>query len=137
VTPASFLNLDLELRSKSDLASLAKYFDQHASLLHSGEYAGEFHVTVEANIGGHENIGPQDCTRELLRTLSDLPTPLRSLFDGCHLRVFDYGFDGGLESAPLSFDVPAVQLAQMAAMGLDIRVTVYPYREEPVVQNEP
>ena len=133
---ASFLNLDLDLRSKTDLAPLAKHLDRFASLLHSGNHSGEFRITAESLIGGHPSIDPAACTRELLETLTALPVALRTLFDSCHLRIFDYGFDGGLEASPYSVDLPASQLLQMAQMGIDLRVTVYPHRTDPAIEKE-
>jgi hypothetical protein len=129
--PAAFLNLDLDIWSNSDLSQLARYLDQHACLLYSGEVNGVFHITAEPLIGGHSNIDPRTCTRELLDTLASLPSDLKSLFEGCHLRIFDYGFDGGVDAPPCRIDLPADQLSRMAQMGLDIRVTVYPYHADP------
>lgn len=126
--PAAFLNLDLDLRSTIDLTPLAMHLDLVASLLYCGHHAGEFHITAEPLIGGHPNIDAVTCTRELLGTLTSLPAALKELFDGCHRRVFDYGFDGGSEAAPCSIDLPAVELSNIARMGIDLRVTVYPHR---------
>jgi hypothetical protein len=126
--PARFLNLDIDLWSTVDLAPLATHFDLAACLLHCGHHAGEFHLTAEPLIGGHANVDAVTCTRELLATLASLPVALRELFDGCHRRVFDYGFDGGLEAAPCSIDLPAVEVSRIAEMGIDIRVTIYPHQ---------
>jgi hypothetical protein len=128
--PSEFLNLDLELRSKSDLAPLASHLDRCASLLHSGHFEGEFMVTAEPFVGGHANQSPQSCTEEFLNTLDSLPRNLHFLFEGCHQRQFDYGFDGGFEARPCTFDLPASQLSRMSQLGIDLRVTVYPYRAD-------
>src|SRR5215475_13605922 len=37
-TPAQFINLDLVLKSKSDLSTIIKYFDEKAFVLHHEEY---------------------------------------------------------------------------------------------------
>lgn len=133
---ATFLNLDLELRSKQDLAPLAAYLNKHACLLHSGEFNGTYQLTAEPNVGGHSSGSAQPCTEEFLTTIASLSSDLRALFDGSHLRVFDYGFDGGLEAPPCTVDLPAAQLARMAELGIGIRVTVYPYREESATGEE-
>ncbi len=69
----------------------------------------------------------------MLDVLSKLPDNLRTLFQGCHTRIFDYGFDGGLQSPPLSIDIEATELSRIAALGISLRVTVYPYRPDPPV----
>ena len=126
--PAAFLNLDLELRCREDLAPLASYLEERAMVLYSGESEGEFRLTVEPLIGGHSNIGPDLCTSEMLATLATLPEHLLGLFRACHLRVFDYGFDGGIDEKPCSVDLSASQLAEVVRAGIGIRITVYPYR---------
>jgi len=126
--PAAFLNLDLELRCLEDLAPLASYLEQRAMVLYSGESGGEFRLTVEPLMGGHSNIGPDLCTGEMLTTLATLPEHLLRLFQACHLRVFDYGFDGGIDDKPCSVDLSASQLAEVVRIGIAIRITVYPYR---------
>jgi hypothetical protein len=130
VKPASFLNLDLELRSAEDLAPLASYFEQHAIVLYSGKTDRGFQLTVEPLIGGHTNIGPDACTEELLSTISDLPEQLAILFHTCHTRVFDFGFDSSVEWEPRSVDLTSAQLADVARAGISIRITVYPYRAD-------
>ncbi len=126
--PAAFLNLDLELRCREDLAPLASYLEERAMVLYSGESGGEFRLTVEPLIGGHSNIGLDRCTGEMLATLATLPEHLLRLFQACHLRVFDYGFDGGVDEKPCFVDLSATQLAEVVRAGIGIRITVYPYR---------
>jgi hypothetical protein len=126
--PATLLNLDFDLWSTIDLTPLAIQLDLAASLLYRGHHAGEFHITVEPVVGGLPNADAVTCTRELLGTLASLPVALRELFDGCHRRVFDYGLDGGLEAAPCSMDLPAIELSRIAQTGIDLRVAVDPCR---------
>jgi len=126
--PAAFLNLDLELRCREDLTPLASYLENRTMVLYSGESGGEFRLTVEPLIGGHSNIGPDLCTGEMLATLATLPEHLLRLFQACHVRMFDYGFDGGIDEKPCSVDLPASQLAEVVRAGIAIRITVYPYR---------
>jgi len=128
--PAAFLNLDLELSAKRDLAPLAKYLGDHASLLHCSKYGDEYRLTAEPLCGGHSNHSARACTEELLDTLAAMPSELRDLFDKSHVRLFDYGFDGGLEAKALSVDVPSTLLLRIAQLGIGLRMTVYPHRAE-------
>lgn len=99
-------------------------------VLYSGKSGDEFQLTVEPLIGGHSTIGPDACTRELLATLSTLPESLLILFRACHVRVFDYGFDGGIDEKPCSVDLSPLLLTEVAQAGISVRITVYPYRTE-------
>jgi len=128
--PAAFLNLDLELSAKRDLAPLAKYLDDHASLLHCGKYGDDYRLTAEPVCGGHSNHSARACTEELLDTLAALPGELRELLDRSYVRLFDYGFDGGLNAKAVSVDVPSTLLLRMAQLGIGLRITVYPHRAE-------
>ncbi|MFN3438754.1 MAG: hypothetical protein ACK41V_13730 [Acidovorax sp.] len=62
---------------------------------------------------------------DLLEGLSPEGT---GILQSCTARVFDYGFDGGLEANPIHTDLGASHLARMAALGIDLRITTYPYR---------
>lgn len=126
--PASFLNLDLELRSRYELAPLARYLEDHASLLYAGKFGEDYQITAEPLIGGHSNQSAEACTGELLTTIVSLPKDLRDLFEGAHVRLFDYGFNGGLDERPCAVDIPATQLLGMAELGIGLRVSVYPHK---------
>jgi hypothetical protein len=127
---ASFLNVDLELNSPVSLAKLAKHFKGSAYVLFCGRTEGSYHLCAEALIRGHLSNNPRTCTTHLLDLLENLPAPLAALFERCSSREFDYGFDGGLESKPFSVTLAPTSLARMAALGIRMRVTVYPSLEE-------
>jgi hypothetical protein len=128
--PAAFLNLDFELRSNVDLAPLASYLERTTNVLFSGEAEGTFQLTAEPMSGGHPGQTPAKCTEEMLSVLGALPVEHRELFNKCHTRAFDYGFDGGVEAPPLSVDLGSSQLSRMADLNISLRVTVYPHRAE-------
>ena len=59
---------------------------------------------------------------------------LAAIFRGCDSRVFDYGFDGGLEEPPLVVTLPVELLLRIAGWGIDFRVSVYPFREDLAIE---
>ena len=126
VAPTTFLNLDLELRSREDLAPLATHFETCAIVLFNGVSNDVFQLTVEPLIGGL-NESQQACTNELLQTISALPSALLELFNGCNKRIFDYGFESGAHAPPFMVDILAAQLSKMSRLGIDLRVTIYPH----------
>lgn len=127
----TFLNLDLELRSKQNLAQLAAYLDERAHVLYNGETPKGYLLTAEPLNGGMGEA-PEGCTAELLGTLDALPSDLSALVRGCESRVFDYGIDSGTAAPPLMVEIPLHQLSRMAQWGIAMRVTVYQYRSESV-----
>jgi hypothetical protein len=120
-----FLNLDLELRSSSDLSSLAQHFEKTASVLFNGEAMGEYRLTVETASGGLEGDVPERVSLEMLSLLEQLPPSLAMLFRQCSVRLFDFGFESGTVPPPFSADISAPALERMSALGLSARITLY------------
>lgn len=127
-SPASFLNLDLELESPVDLSPLAKHLEGLVLVLHCGKTENGYHLCLEPLIQGHLNADPGICTEHMLSVIEELPPQYQELWLSCKSRVFDYGYDGGLEDGPLSTQLSPVQLERMVKLGLALRITLYPYR---------
>jgi hypothetical protein len=125
---ASVLNLDLELKASASLSRLAKHLERSSFVLYCGAFKGSYRLCVEPMIGGCLSRSPRACTAHFLEILETLPGDLAVLFKRCSSRVFDYGFEGGLESKPLSVHISASQLARIARLGVKLRITVYPHR---------
>jgi hypothetical protein len=128
VESAKFLNLDLELESKSDLSPLAEFFALKNAVLFNGPIPGGYRLMVEPIIRGALNRNISQCTNHFLNLLAKLPTELVPVWESCRSRLFDYGFDGGAESAPLAAVLTSTQLLKSAKLGLGFRVTIYPHR---------
>src|SRR6266568_1316345 len=114
---ASFLNLDLELNATARLSRLAKHLEGSAYILYNGAVKGSYRLCAEPVIGGNLSKSPRACTAHFLDVLEALPNDLAAIFRRCKSRVFDYGFDGGLESKPLAVNISASQLARIARLG--------------------
>jgi hypothetical protein len=111
------------------LTPLATHFKNCAFVLFNGVSNDIFQLTVEPSIGGL-NESPKACTDELLETISTFPDALMELFKGCNKRIFDYGFDGGIQASPFTVDLSVAQLSNMAQFGIDMRITIYPHHAE-------
>jgi len=127
---ASFLNLDLELESSSDLAPLVNSLGSKVFVLYCGPTEGGFRLAVEPVIEGALNGDPAACTGHMLRVLEGLAPQSAALWQACSSRTFDFGFDGGLEATPLQVDIDADHLARMVRLGIAVRITVYPFRAD-------
>ena len=127
-TPASFLNLDLELEAFTDLASIAESFGRRVFVLYCGDVGSGFRLSVEPIIDGGLSGDPHACTEYFLDLIEGLQRAHGDLWRSCSARVFDYGFDGGLEENPIQTNIPSHHLARMANLGIEFRITVYPYR---------
>jgi len=126
--PASFINLDLELESSEELVALEEELRSGAYVLYSGPVPGGYRLALEPLIVGTLNGDPTSCTEHFLSKLEALSGTAHAKFLKCHSRIFDYGFDGGLEANPIQTDLCSRTLARMVALGIDLRITTYPYR---------
>nr|WP_295782066.1 hypothetical protein [Rhodoferax sp.] len=125
---ASFLNLDLELEASTDLAVIAESFGGRVYILYSGEVGGGFRLSIEPVIDGSLSGDPVACTEYFLLLIEGLSSEHKALWRSCTSKTFDYGFDGGLEESPLHTNIRPDHLARMANLGLELRITIYPFR---------
>lgn len=125
---ASFLNLDLELEASADLVAIAESFGRRVFVLYCGEVGSGFRLSVEPVIDGGLSGDPIACTEQFLDLIEGLQQVHGDLWQSCSSRVFDYGFDGGLEENPIHTNIPVDHLARMVKLGIELRITVYPYR---------
>ena len=128
-TAASFLNLDLEIEAAFDLEPLVKHFEGHTFVLFLGTTGASFRLALEPVIKGRLNADPVACTEHFLSVLEAFPEEAKALWSACRSRVFDYGFDGGLEFPPIHIELSSSLLARSAKLGLGQRITIYPFRE--------
>src|SRR6516165_4770785 len=116
--PARFLNLDLVLKSKSDLSTIIEYFEKKAHVLTHQEHDGEWTLVLETAEEGSKD--PSQYTERFLADISQFPDAVRDVWDACTSRTFSYGFDGGYNSAALEATISADLLLQIARLGADI-----------------
>jgi hypothetical protein len=87
---AVYLNVDLEIRSRSNLRPLVDALRRRLFVLHAGRVRGVFFASFE--VGG-VTLPPDAAIGRLARALSDLPPSLRRLWEGARDRVFDIGLE--------------------------------------------
>jgi hypothetical protein len=126
--PAQFLNLDLVLRSRADLSAIIGYSDEKAFVLSHHEHDGEWTLVLEL---AEDRLAcdPADYTRRFLAMISEFPAGVRDRWNACTSRTFSYGFDGGANAPSLEATICADLLRQLAHVGVDIGISVYPFRQ--------
>ena len=125
--PAQFLNLDVVLRSNSDLGALVKHLDQRVFVISDQEFERQFVVVLE--LAAKEPA--QDarwCTQQFLAIIDEFPDAVLDLWKLCTSRTFSYGFEGGCDYPALDATITADLLLEIGRLGADIGITVYPYR---------
>ena len=127
-TLSRFLNLDLVLKSASDLGALVSDMDRSVFVLHHEEHDRQYLLVLE--ISDENCKGPASCTEQFLTVIEALSEAARELWNSCASRTFSYGFEGGRDFPALDTTLTADLLLRMARLGVDIGITVYPYRAD-------
>jgi hypothetical protein len=75
--------------------------------------------------GGGNYDEPEPHLAAILTAIEGLDPPSRSAWAGCSRRVFDIGYDCGLEPFAFHQELSAETLARLAAVGAMLRITLY------------
>ena len=126
--PAQFINLDLVLKSKSDLSVIVEHVDRQSFILSHEEFSGEWILVLEL-VEEESTPDPGNYTQRFLTMISEFPDKARTVWKACTSRTFSYGFDGGSNGPALDATISADLLVQIAGLGADIGITVYPCRQ--------
>jgi len=126
--PTSFLNLDLELKSATSLDAFVQHLAGEVFVLINEKVGGQYFLGLEPIIDGALCSNLENCTRYFIDLLNILPAEMLAVWYNCTSRIFDFGFDGGLESLPLSTMLSTKSLREMAQLGVDMKITIYSFR---------
>jgi hypothetical protein len=101
VAGALYLNVDLEIRSRSNLMPLVDALRPQLDVLNAGRFGGEFVASFE--VAG-VTLSPDVAIRRLARAVSGLPPSVRKLWRQARDRVFDIGVErtAGRRAFPLA-----------------------------------
>lgn len=124
--PPYFLNVDLDIESKSPLRSLARALGDKVSVMFSGRMNGSYCLFVET--AGAERS--QDGIINALCTLIErLPGNARHAWNAAHRKEFDLGYEATLFSQQANrFVVRPSTLRRVASLGATLAVTIYPHQ---------
>jgi hypothetical protein len=119
-----FLNVDLDIWSRSALDSLVAAFGSRVFVLHAGREGRRYAAHLELASSGLRDDADQMITR-FVALIRRLPRPARSLWNRAPIREFNVGIQAG--ATPFSYVVqlePAT-LDGIASIGARVGFTVY------------
>jgi hypothetical protein len=123
-----YLNVDLEIESKSDLSKIVEEFGDDVSVLYCGEMRGYQHASFEISA----NIADADETiNHFCLLVEGLPKDAREVWDACCSRVMDVGFESGTSPQNFRSEIRASTVQRVAAIGASIIITIYPVSDDP------
>jgi hypothetical protein len=120
-----FLNVDLDVYSRSNLEALVAALAQKTFALHVGRegnrYSAHFELTTLPKNA--------DATiRGLAALISALPRSARRLWDGAKTREFNIGLQAASAGRPIELHIPPETIHEVASLGGQLAITVYPSR---------
>lgn len=121
-TDSHFLNVDLDLKSKADLAPLVAKLGRKVVVLHERKERGAYYVSLELS---KQQASPEACMAAFAKLIEALPRPERRLWDAAASRRFDVGVQADGEGVVFVTPIKAATLGRIAKVGGEIVTTVY------------
>ena len=123
----SYLNTDLDLESVSDLTALTATLSVAGvdALRSAREDNGVWYATFEV-LNADE---PEPNIAEMLTVIETLPPELKNIWDECRSRVFNIGYECGLEPWAFNQTLSQSLLARIASVGASLKITLYPAKD--------
>lgn len=124
---ASYINVDLEVRSRANVAPLVAALEGPLMCLHSGRERGGYLATFET---GGVPVPPDVAIRRMVAAITALSGRAQALWKGSRDRVFDVGLERGAGPGMVAFGLRRETIALAASVGARIAFTIYE-REAP------
>jgi hypothetical protein len=123
-----YLNTDLEIESKNDLARVVHEFGDDVIVLYHGEMRGYQHASFEI---GANSAGADETINSFCALVENLPEEVREIWDGCCSRVIDVGYESGTSPQNFRSEIRAPTIRRVVAIGASIVITIYPLSNQP------
>ena len=130
MTAGQFLNVDLGIESKADLAPLAAELEPQTVVLYSGLGSDGYLMNLESEIA--DSPGPDETIHELCRVIEGLSPAGRQFWEAAYRREFDVGYDATTEHVAAAFALRTDTLVRLTRLGATLAVTVYRADPAPV-----
>ena len=135
-----FANVDLEIKSKDDLQCLIDSFGKDIDVLYHERLENgldfvslEFHLNkVESGIYGSAD----ETINAFYSKIVNFPPESRKIWDRCLEKKFDIGFESGNSGETFNTNIKSETIKQIAEIGASIVITIYPFRNYAIHQNE-
>jgi len=118
-----FLNVDVDVWSRSDLRPLVAAFGRKILVHYVGKERGV--SSAHFSLASAHGKTPDAIIRRLVVLIEALPRPARRLWNRAHRRDFNVGIQAGAEPHSHELAVNSATLALVAGVGGRIVVTTY------------
>lgn len=115
-----FLNVDLDLRSKSGLQELLKAF---GSAVIDLKNESEGHASLEIAADQPQSI--DEIILAFYNLIQALPPSKRAIWDQCEMRSFSIGIQAGTIPHSQEFSLSSKTISHLSALNAEVAITVY------------
>ena len=120
-TPPYFLNVDLDVRSTSDLGPLMQAMGRRVAVLHCGPVGSRYLLAIET-ARTHKN--PDANVHAMCAIVESLSRPARRLWNAAE-KQFDIGYEIGSEHVASRFTLRNDTVQRIARLGASLAITHY------------
>jgi hypothetical protein len=120
---ARFLNVDLEVESRSDLDLLTAAMGKRVVVLYSGPVSKSKRHLLAVECARHF-AGPNEAIRALCAIIENLPPEARRVWDGAR-KEFDIGCEWEPSNALSRFTIRPETVRRMANLGASLAISHY------------
>jgi hypothetical protein len=122
--PTSFINIDLELYSDTDLTEFVDYLSDRLCLLHHGHQGGQHFASFEVRPATSEDE-PNVIISAFHAVLSSMPNNFSNAWNACSRKIFDFGYRSGWKPNIYVSPLSAKSVQQLADLKLECVITIY------------
>jgi len=118
-----FLNVDLDIYSRSDLQPLVKHLGRKVHVLYVGRARAKYsaHLEVAKHVRTADSAISAFCS-----LIEGLPEPERALWNAATVRSFSIGIQAGELPDPCDFTIRPKTVRAVSLLGAQIVITIYP-----------
>jgi hypothetical protein len=120
--PAEFINVDLDIKSRSDLSGLVEAWRDRLILNYLDNSRNKHWLRVFLT---SEPKSPTEAIRQFARLIRGLPRQARTTWTRAASKEFDIGIQAGYETRSGEWVLEAEILRTVADLGGRLRITVY------------
>jgi hypothetical protein len=119
-----FLNVDLEVFSRENLAAFVKGLGKAVFVLHEGRWGRSYAACLEVGASGYQK-NADFLIRRMVVLLKRMPPSARRLWNRATIKQFNVGIQAAFKPRGFELPIRAATLLDVARLGASIVVTVY------------
>ena len=130
-----FLNVDLDVYSRSNLEPLVGALGKRVHVLYLGRPRQTYEAHLEIAIAPRYPESPDRTIKKFAALINSLPKPARKLWDTAKRRDFNIGLQAAMQPHALEFALAPETVRAAASLNARIVITIYAPMIEPETES--